>query len=42
METAARDGIFFYNLGILLVDGQSDVLSEKLYRPFVVFCSFSQ
>jgi len=41
METVARNGIF-YNLGILLVDGQSDLLTEKLYRPFVVFCSFSQ
>jgi len=41
IETVDRDG-FFYSLGIRLVDGQCDVLSEKPYRPFVVFCSFPQ
>ena len=33
---------FFYSLDIRLVDGQCDVLSEKMYRPFVVLCSFLQ
>ena len=37
MESLARVG-FFDSLGIRLIDGQCDVL----YRPFVVFCSFSQ
>jgi hypothetical protein len=41
IETVARDGIF-YSLGIRLVGGQCDVLSEKMYHPLVVFCSFSQ
>ena len=35
IETVARDGIF-NSLVVRLVDGQFDVLSEKLYRPFVV------